>query len=189
MSSLLVKRIQKYSDTYREVPPPRPKFSCGKQQVKDNFMSAYELQAYMVVLIFHQYLADNYSAVSLSIVTWRKDTTWIFLQSKILIQLRLNIVYLFFLVIYALLSQKKLKTADIMIKAVYKSTKNGRFCFRICLTIIFLLFKNRLEQAKKGKSGRININSKITDCDLQQTSINPAFNCPKHPIVRRHYGK
>lgn len=122
-------------------------------------MSAYELQAYMVVLIFHKYLADNYSTVSLSIVTWRKDTTWIFLQSKILIQLRLNMVYLFFLVIYALVCQKKEKTIDIMIKAVYKITLNGRFCYRICLPIISIWAVNCnyissvQEEATTGKEG------------------------------------
>lgn len=68
-------------------------------------------------------------------------------------------VYLFFLVIYALLSKKKLKTADIMIKAVYKITKNGRFCFRICLPIISIRAVNCnyissvQEQARTGKEG------------------------------------
>lgn len=68
-------------------------------------------------------------------------------------------IYLLFLVIYAQLSQKKVKTIDVMIKAVYKITLNGRFCFRICLPIISIWAVNCnyissvQEEARTGKEG------------------------------------
>lgn len=58
------------------------------------------------------------------------------------------------------IKSKKVKTADIMIKAVYKITKNGRFCLRICLPIIISIravncnyISSVQEQTRTGKEG------------------------------------